>query len=66
MCDVLDRVEAKGMKKGKAEGVAEGKENERLSNIRSLMETMNLSSQQAMNALKIPASEQKKYEAKLS
>ena len=61
MCDVLDRVEAKGMKKGKAEG----KESERLSNIRSLMETMNLSSQQAMNALKIPASEQKKYEAKL-
>ena len=55
--EVLDRIEARGE--------ARGEEKERLSNIRSLMETMNLTSQQAMDALKIPQSEQKKYEAKL-
>ena len=55
--EVLDRIEARGE--------AKGKESERLSNIRSLMETMDLSSQQAMDALKIPASEQQQYEAKL-
>lgn len=33
----------------------------RLHNIRSLMETMNFSAQQAMDALKIPASKQKEY-----
>lgn len=33
----------------------------RLHNIRSLMETMNSSAQQAMDALKIPASKQKEY-----
>ncbi len=55
--EVLDRVEARGE--------ARGEERERLSNIRSLMETLNFTSRQAMDALKIPPSEQKKYEAKL-
>ena len=57
MSEVLDRIEARGM--------ARGRESANLSNIRSLMETMKWSSQQAMNALKIPASEQRQYEAKL-
>ena len=61
MSEVLDRVEARG----KAMGEAISEENERVSNIRSLMETMNLTSQQAMDALKIPQSEQKILEAKL-
>ncbi len=61
MCEVYDRIEAKG----EARGEAKGKETERISNIRSLMETMKWSSQQAMDALQIPASEQKQYEAKL-
>ncbi len=61
VCEMYDRIEAKGVVKGEARGM----ENERLSNIRSLMETMNLTSHQAMDALKIPASEQSKYEAKL-
>ena len=59
--EVLDRIEARGVAKGEAMG----KENANLTNIRSLMETMNWSSQQAMDALKIPASEQRQYEAKL-
>ena len=33
----------------------------KLNSIRSLMETMNFSAQQAMDALKIPADKQKEY-----
>ena len=61
VCEMYDRIEAKGVAKGEAMG----EEKANLSNIRSLMETMNLTSHQAMDALKIPASEQSKYEAKL-
>lgn len=39
----------------------EAKKETLLDNIRSLMETMNLTAQQAMNALKIPADKQKEY-----
>lgn len=57
MCEVLDRVEARGE--------ARGEEKERLANIRSLMSNLKLDAKQAMDALNIPQSEQKKYEAKL-
>ena len=40
---------------------AETKEKNLIENIRSLMETLNLTAQQAMNALKVPANEQSKY-----
>lgn len=65
MCDVLDRIERKGIEKGIERGREEGKENALLASIRSLMETLKLSAQQAMDALKIPAAEQAKYAAKL-
>ncbi len=69
MSEVLDRIEARGLARGlargEARGLAMGEERERLSNIRSLMETMNLTSRQAMDALKIPQSEQQNLEAKL-
>ena len=45
------------VKKAKAKAEKETK----LDNIRSLMETMNFSAQQAMDALKIPADKQKEY-----
>ena len=35
---------------------------EKFTNIKTLMETMNLSAIQAMNALRIPEEDQKKYE----
>ena len=57
MCEVLDRVEARGE--------ARGEEKERLANIRSLMSNLKLDAKQAMDALNIPQSEQKKYEARL-
>ena len=39
----------------------EGKEKNLIENIRSLMETLNFTAKQAMDALKIPADEQEKY-----
>ena len=39
----------------------EGKKETLLDSIRSLMETMNFSAQQAMDALKVPVDKQKEY-----
>ena len=39
----------------------EAKKETLLDNVRSLMETMNLTAQQAMNALKVPVDKQKEY-----
>ncbi len=50
-------------REGYAEGEAKGKESTLLASIRNLMETANWTAQQAMDALKIPADEQKKYAA---
>ena len=61
MCDVLERVERKGIEKG----IEKGRESAQLSSIRSLMETLKLSSQQAMDALKIPPADRDKYAAML-
>ena len=47
--------------RARMEGKAEGKETTILASIRNLMKTMNLTAKQAMDALMIPASEQKKY-----
>ena len=43
------------------QGRVEGREEEKLSSIRNLMETMKLTTQQAMDALKISASDQLHY-----
>ena len=47
------------------EGIEKGREQAYLENIRSMMETLKLTSQQAMDALKIPVTEQAKYVTKL-
>ena len=52
-------------REGYAEGEASGKDSERLNSIRNLMESLHLSAQQAMDAVKIPAAEQDKYAAQL-
>ena len=57
MCDVLDRVEKNGEKKGIEKAV--------LDNIKSLMESMKWTAQQAMDTLKIPSVDQSKYASKL-
>ena len=47
--------------RARMEGEAKGKKTTILASIRNLMKTMNFSAKQAMDALMIPASEQKKY-----
>ena len=58
MCDVLDRAEERGEKRG-AQQTA-------ISNIKSLMSNLNMTPKQAMDALKIPAADQSKYAEMLS
>ena len=69
MCEVLDKVEARGEARGKAIGTEIGKaigtESERIANIRSLMKNLKMDSKQAMDALSIPASARAEYEEKL-
>ncbi|MBQ1640951.1 MAG: hypothetical protein II051_06865 [Lachnospiraceae bacterium] len=54
-----------GRMEGKAEGKAEGKEEERQASIRSIMDTMKLSFEEACSALKIPAKEIEKYRTRI-
>ena len=73
MCEVLDRVEAKGEAKGiaigEAKGIAIGEakgiDKARLESIKNLMKNVGWTIQQAMDALGIPKSEQSRYVAKL-
>ena len=69
MCEVLDRVEARGKaigtEIGKAIGTAIGEEKANIANIRSLMKNLKMDSKQAMDALNIPASARAEYEEKL-
>ena len=51
----------KAMEDMRKEAMEKGIENNRLENIRNLMTTMNLTAQQAMDALLIPADEQENY-----
>ena len=56
---------AEGEARGLAKGEAKGKTEERLSSIRNIMQTLNLTVQQAMDALKIPPEEQAAYASKV-
>ncbi|KAI4447288.1 hypothetical protein C823_001807 [Eubacterium plexicaudatum ASF492] len=53
MCNLSKGIEEKGIRQGKKEGI--------LTSIRSLMESMGWSAEQAMTALKIPEPEQMQY-----
>jgi len=52
---------AEGIAKAKAEGRAEAEKNTLLDNIRSLMETMDMTAKQAMEVLRVPAEKQEEY-----
>lgn len=73
MCNLSKGVMEKSWKKGMAEGIAEGMEKGMaeglekgiLSSIKSLMETMSWSLDQAMTALKVPEAEQQTYRSLL-
>ncbi len=47
------------------EGLEQGAEQARIDSIRNLMDSLKMTAQQAMEVLKIPASEQSAYAAKL-
>ena len=57
----LQEREEKGEERGFKRGHLQGKQEERLNSIRTIMETLNMTAEQAMNALKIPVKEQKDY-----
>lgn len=55
----------KAFEETRNEGIAKGREQERLESIRNLMDSMKISANQAMTALKIPLDDQNKYLSKL-
>ncbi len=57
MCNLSKGVEEKGI----AKGIAKGHTERALSDLRNLMETLNLTIEQAMSALKVPEAERQKY-----
>ena len=69
MKDTLEARRAEGMQQGIAQGIQQGMQQgmqrgiaqEKVNNIKTLMETMNWNPLQAMNALRIPEEEQQKY-----
>ena len=66
MCEVLDRVEAKGEAKGIAIGEAKGIDKARLESIKTVMKKLKYDAQQAMDFLDVPVNDQAKYAAKIS
>ena len=62
MCNLSQGVMEKGIKKGRAEGIAENT----LVSIKNLTETLGLTIEQAMAALKVPESDRPKYAQQLN
>ena len=67
MCNLSDGIEeratARGIARGMAQGIEQGMAQGTVQGILSLMDSLKLTVQDAMAALKIPQSEQGKYEA---
>ena len=57
MCELLDKYENRGIRKGK--------ENAQVDNIKALMETMDLTIDKAMEALKVPKKKRDYYAKKV-
>ncbi len=65
LCNLSKDVEEKGMKKGIKKGMKEGIKEGILTSIQNLMESMNWTAEQAMEALKVPKAEWSQYESRL-
>ncbi len=65
MCELLDKYENRGIAKGISLGISQGISVGRLEDLRNMMETLKLTAEQAMAALKIPDGERAEYLAKL-
>lgn len=61
MCNISKGVLEEGIEKGIEKGIKQGTEKERLSSIRNIVETMQLTAEQAMDALKIPVEDRERY-----
>ena len=61
MCNLSKGVLERGRREGIAEGIKEGIKEARLQSIKDLMETLSLSFEQAVEALKIPVNERAEY-----
>ena len=62
MKDDIDKRMQQVAQQGMQQGLQQGMQQKELINIKTLMETMNWNPLQAMNALRIPEEDQKKYE----
>ena len=58
MCKIMDEI--------RQEGINWGMERDRLESLRTIMQTMRLSEDEAMNALLIPLEKREKYKALLA
>ena len=65
MCRAFEEVRIEAKAEGITEGKKEGKEEERIANVRNLMESLKITALQAMDLLKISSSEQKELLAKI-
>ena len=69
MCKIMDEIWQEGMERGMAQGMERGMErgaeNKLLESLRTIMQTMRLSEDEAMNALLIPLEKRAKYKALL-
>ena len=61
MCEVIEKYIAEGRREGIRKGKSEGRREGKAEAIRILMESMSMTAEQAMKALKIPAGEFGKY-----
>ena len=61
MCEVIEKYIAEGRSEGIRKGRSEGRREGKAEAIRNLMESMSMTAEQAMKALKIPAGEFGKY-----
>ena len=61
MCEVIEKYIDEGRREGIRKGRSEGRREGKAEAIRNLMESMSMTAEQAMKALKIPAGEFGKY-----
>ena len=62
MCNLSEGVEQKGIQKGIQKGLQKGIQQALTESIKNLMDTMNWTAKEAMDALKIKAEERSLYE----
>ena len=65
MCRISEEIFNEGVEQGIEQGIEQGARDKLVENVRSLMETLHLTAQQALDALKVPAAEQARYIAML-